>query len=369
MRLWLLFAALILVVPPVAAQSVLPTRFAGWQAVPGSSRAVVPKQLPQAQAAVLQNCREQSAEYQSYQRNGAQIGVTLYSMRSPSWGYSAFSLLRPVPATSFRPTQHSSIGSNQAMMLVGNLLVDVTGKSLATHGKDFVSLAQVLQAQASAEPYPTLWQYLPAKDFVPHSDRYALNPQTLDHALAETGAGTWGSGDWLGFYDSAEAEVGQYNVAGRRVTLLLASYPTHQLAAEHLKDMEKWFDINPAPGAPKTARVLYARRIGSVVGMVDGAGSAAQANGLLAQIHYQTVVTWNEPSFMFHQLTMPEYIVGIITGTGVILLITLVVGIALGMIRIGVKRFFPGVIFDRRRSVEVIQLGLTSKPIDPTDFY
>ncbi len=336
----------------------------------GSASRVSIEALPSPENAVLRNCHTESAERQSYQRGGTQVDVTLFRMRDPSWGYSAFSVLRPVAATHFRPTSHSSIGKTDAMMLVGNLLVEVTGKNLAADARDFVALAKALRAHASAEPYPTLWQYLPSEHFVPHTDRYALDARTLARELAGTPAGAWGKGDWLGFYDSAEAEVAQYKMAGKRMTLLLASYPTQQLATEHLKEMEKWFDVNPSAGASrKKGRVLYARRFASLVGLVEGAHSKAQANELLGLIRYQTVVTWNEPGFKLNQMTMPEYIVGIIAGTGMIILITLVVGIALGMIRIGIKKTFPGVIFDRRRSIEVIQLGLTSKPIDPTDFY
>jgi len=33
------------------------------------------------------------------------------------------------------------------------------------------------------------------------------------------------------------------------------------------------------------------------------------------------------------------------------------------------KRLFPGKIFDRTSSVELLQLGLNSKPVNPDDFY
>jgi hypothetical protein len=33
------------------------------------------------------------------------------------------------------------------------------------------------------------------------------------------------------------------------------------------------------------------------------------------------------------------------------------------------KRFFPGKVFDRANQMEVLQLGLSGKRIDPSDFY
>jgi hypothetical protein len=370
MRLSLLLAILVMAVQPAAAQNLLPAHFAGWETVPGSVAPGTLDSLTPENAALFRACHEQSAERRSYQKNGQTIDVTLYWMGDPSYGYSVFSLLRPQPATDFRPSPHSAIGTDSAMILVGNLLADVTGKNLPAYAHDFSALVAAIQSHASSEPYPTLWQYLPTAHFVSHSDRYALDTQTLARALKEVTGKPWPSGDWLGFADEVEAEVATYNVGGRPMTLMLASYPTQQLAAEHVKDMGQVFDINPAAGAQATGKpVLYVRRLASLVGFVSGAQNADQANSLLREIRYQTVVTWNEPGFKLTDLTMADYVVGAVLGTMTLLLIALVVGVALGFIRVGVKRLLPGVVFDRRRSIEIIQLGLSSKPIDPSDFY
>ena len=44
-------------------------------------------------------------------------------------------------------------------------------------------------------------------------------------------------------------------------------------------------------------------------------------------------------------------------------------GIAFGGVRVLTKRFFPGKVFDRPEDMEVLQLGLSGKRIDPRDFY
>jgi hypothetical protein len=46
-----------------------------------------------------------------------------------------------------------------------------------------------------------------------------------------------------------------------------------------------------------------------------------------------------------------------------------VLGIAFGGVRVVTKRFFPGKVFDRANQMEVLQLGLSGKRIDPSDFY
>lgn len=338
------------------------------------------EQLDPSGAALLRACHEQTGERLSYERNGATLTVTVYWMGDPSYAYSAYSFLRPAPATDFRPTPHAAVAADRAMFLVGNLLVDVSGQNLAAEGADLSALAAALQPHASDEPYPTLWQYLPTGRLLPHTDRYALDARTLAGALSEAaakttpataGAGNWPPGDWLGFDDSAEAEVARYDFSGRQVLLLLASYPTQQLAAERLSKMGQWLNLNPQPQAAVNAErpAIYARRYGSFIGLVSGAADSDQARFLLSQIRYQTEVTWNAPGFQLKDLTMPDYLVGIIFGTFSIILITLVAGVALGMIRVATKHYLPGLVFDRHHSVEILQLGLSSKPIDFRDFY
>jgi hypothetical protein len=46
-----------------------------------------------------------------------------------------------------------------------------------------------------------------------------------------------------------------------------------------------------------------------------------------------------------------------------------VFGVAFGGLRVITKRIFPGKVFDRPERMEVLQLGLSSKPIDPRDLY
>jgi len=45
------------------------------------------------------------------------------------------------------------------------------------------------------------------------------------------------------------------------------------------------------------------------------------------------------------------------------------VGIAFGGLRVIIKRLFPGKVFDRPQDIEVLQLGLSGKKIDPSDMY
>jgi hypothetical protein len=43
--------------------------------------------------------------------------------------------------------------------------------------------------------------------------------------------------------------------------------------------------------------------------------------------------------------------------------------VGFGGIRVLIKIFFPNKVFDREKQVEILQLGISSKPIQAKDFY
>jgi hypothetical protein len=102
---------------------------------------------------------------------------------------------------------------------------------------------------------------------------------------------------------------------------------------------------------------------------VANARSQEEANRLLDQIHTAIHVTWNEPSASLKEPGIGPIIVGIIVGTGAICMFAIVAGVAFGGVRLLVKRLLPGKVFDRDSQLQVLQLGLGSKPIQVQDFY
>ncbi len=289
--------------------------------------------------------------------------VTLYQMRDPTSAYGAYSFLRPEGATNIRPTGHSSVARDHALLLVGDLILDISGRDLPRQAKYLQALASQMAPQANPAPYPTLVRYLPTRNFVPRSDRYLLNPEMLSQVLPVQ------SGDWLGFSEGAEVELARYRVGGHETTLLLAEYPTPQVAAQRLQELAQVFNLNPSDVSTANRTVLFGRRTSSLLALVFGPPSAEQAESLLQQVHYETEVTWNEPSFRLREPGINQMLVGAFIGTGIILLFTLIASVAFGGVRLVVKHFFPGRVFDRTPTMEILQLGLSSKPIEAKDFY
>ncbi len=349
---------------PASAAPTLPANFGDWSEVPGTAQSTTAiEQFAGGAAPILRSGGSDWAEQVVYQRQNARLTVTLYRLRDSTGAYSAYSFLRPADATGVKPIEHSAVAGTQATLLIGNMIVQVTGQDIAALGPALKELAAKTATEAPSGPYPDLWRHLPLDNIVPGSDRYVVDPALLARVLPI------GAGDWLGFGDGAEAELAQYRVRGQDVTFAVVSYPTQQLAAARADLLSREFNLNAKAPAPDARPVVFFRRVSSLIGLVYGTDSPAVADALLGRIAYRTEVTWNEPGFKLKDLSMPQYIVGIFLGTGLIAFFVLVASIAFGGFRMIVKWLLPGKVFDRRPSVEILQLGLTSKPIDARDFY
>ena len=105
-----------------------------------------------------------------------------------------------------------------------------------------------------------------------------------------------------------------------------------------------------------------------MVALVTGAHDARTARALIDRITYGTSVTWNEPSWEAKEPPFLVMIVNILIGTLLLLLYAFIAGLLFAGVRLIVKRVAPGRFFDRDEDVELLQLGLGSKPIEAKDF-
>jgi hypothetical protein len=244
--------------------------------------------------------------------------------------------------------------------LVGNLVLAIADNSHPLAKKDLKSLVAAVQPRADEGGFPTLPLFLPQDHRVDASDKYVLGPQTLEQVFPAK------IGNAIGFQRSAEAEVARYRVGGREQVLLIVGFPTDQLAAAQLSELQKNFNVNGESQASATP--LYAKRSARLLAIVAGASNQAEASPLLNQVQMDTERSWSEP-VPKHEPPIELMIEGSIIGALSICIFALVAGLSFGGVRLLVKRVAPGKIFDRKENLQVLQLGLGSKPINSDDFY
>ena len=371
----LFLAILVLTVLPASAQGILPGSFAGWSGntKPGVAEPTIyngdkiGSLTAQQTQAAMKEYGFVSGENGEYSRGSETLQVNLYTMKDPSGAYGLYSYLRTTDMPRAEFTEHSAATGKHAVMLTGNLVLEVDSNDLAKHKADIKQLVAAVSPHAESGLLPTIGDRIPTKGFIDRTDKYVLGPSTLNQffPLAD--------GDWLGFSQGAEAETAKYRVNGHEVDFVIADFPTPQTAAKKLAELQKQFNINESKGVSdsrgaRSAKPLYAKRAMTLVAIVSGAATKKEADAILDQLESGTQITWNEPTFEFKEPGIGVMIVGAITGTGVICLFAIIAGLAFGGVRLVVKRATNRV-FDRPDQVQVLQLGLSSKPINAEDFY
>ena len=372
MRLRIRLTAAILVLSAASSpgKGILPSSFSRWsgsvqpelqQPIINNSHKAT-SALAGVEAVVCGEYGFQSGETGNYSLGSDTLQVTLYEMKDPSGAYGLYSFLRTSDMNRASITEHSSLTNERALALVGNLIVDVHGRNLTRRQADIKSLVASVAIHARQGPLPDLPRHMPTAHIVEYSDRYVLGPQTLNQLFPIP------LGDSLGFANGAEAEIARYRISVHDVTLLLAEFPTPQLAAKTLAELQSKFNVNgsnPEAGS----QILYAKQSFVLLAFVAGAPRQQEADTLLWQVRYDTTATRAEPPFEISQPGIITMVIGTLIGTGILCLFTLVASLAFGGFRLLIKRVLPGRIFDRDSGLQVIQLGLITKPIKSDDFY
>lgn len=357
---------------PAAAQGILPDSFARWTATAkgGLTAAAVPggEHLSNNQAedaiAVLKEYGLVAGESAAYADGSNAINVTLYRMKDPSGAYGVYSYMRSTDMIHADLAAHSVMSRERALVLIGNIVLDVHGHDLLKWKPELKALVDAVAPRAQTGMFPSLEEQLPANGMIERSDRYILGPAALNQFFPVE------QGDWLGFSQGAEAELARYRLNGSEVTLLLADFPTPQAAQTKLAELRAKLGVNATNQERSGSRPpLFAKRALTLIAIVSGARTKTDADTLLKQVQSNTELTWNESSAELKEPPFTAMLAGVFIGTGVLCCFAFVASLAFGGIRLMVKRALPNKVFDRASQLQVLQLGLSSKPINAEDFY
>jgi hypothetical protein len=331
-----------------------PARFGNWTSSSEPAQESAAVAVPDESASsLLQESGVLGSSARTYRNRDRFVGLRLYTFRDSSGAYEAYTLLRALAAVTNIPN---------VVVVKSNLVLWIHG--IEPPPDDRKALESWMQANSDQVSSPPVPSYLPEKGLEEFSERYALGPVGFREAANSLGRASFGTlTGQVGFSSGAEAAFARYKNGSEEAVLLLIDYPTPQLAELHLHHLQSAISANAEWAGTSLDRK------GSLLSIVLGTSSTAYANRLRSAVNYETQVTWNEPRQTATDPPITSILVKIIIGTGVFMVLAVVLGIAFGGVRVITKRFFPGKVFDRPEQMEVLQLGLSGKPIDPRDFY
>jgi hypothetical protein len=346
----------------------LPNQFGQWQAeAPAASLRT--QDLGPAWAKwpngerVLGEAGLSKIEQRSYRNGADEITLRAFVLRDPSSAFELYTFLLAPGMKDFGLGTDSAAGGLEAHFLAGNVVVQAEIPANAK-ADGLRELLTALQAKVDASPLPPLKNYLPERGRTFGSEKYALGAEGFRSAMSSLGQeASKELTDAVGFQNGAEAMLANYHGAHGGGVLLLLDYPTPQLAEQHRHHLEQ-----ALPEAAKRAGLTVERKA-SLLSLVFSATSEEYARAMRDAVNYETQVTWNERGQKATEPPIMLVMYKIFLFTGLFLGVATGIGIAFGGFRVIIKRLFPGKVFDRPENIEVLQLGLSGKKIDPTDMY
>jgi hypothetical protein len=344
------------------ATSVLPAEFAGWQRKGEVTRSDDPAAADGTNAPVLKEYGFERLETADYTReDGRNLKVKAAVFDDASGAYGAFTYY---VSEDMRPETIGGGGAylnNRALFYQGNVLVDaVFDRMSVMSAAQLRELAGLLPTPLGNKGNPpTLQTYLPKEAFQRKFDKnttkYILGPLALNRVGSSLPAAM------VDFTAGAEVAIGKYEATAGEATLMLIEYPTPQIAADRLRQIEASHKITEQqPGVASIVDVgpFFDARTGPIIVIAAGPLSKSEARSLMSAISYDADVTWNENTYVRKKDNLANFLFNAIVLCGIVVGLALVAGIAFGGLRVLIKRFFPDSVFDRREAMEFIALHL-----------
>jgi hypothetical protein len=349
-----------------ASASVLPTEFAGWQVKGQIAKGDDPNLADATNATVLKEYGFQHLEKASYARDdGRNLTIKAAVFGDVSGAYGAFTYYQsPEMADETIGAQGASF-NNRVLFYQGNVLVDaVFDRMSVMSAAQLRQLAGLLpQIEGNKRNPPSLPTYLPKASAERHPEKnttkYLLGPVGLDRVGSPLPA------PMVDFNSGAEVVISKYEVNAGDSTLMLIEYPTPQIAAERLRQIDAAHHVTQQqPGVATILDVgpFFDARTGPIIVIASGPLSKDEARSLMSSISYEADVTWNENTYVRKKDNLANFLFNAIVLCGIVVGLALVAGIAFGGFRILTKRLFPDSVFDRREAVEIISLNLEEGP-------
>jgi hypothetical protein len=350
--------------------NLLPKTFAGWTKVTPAQTSTDPSIADPTNAALLKEDGFSDLETAEYTRADRKITLKAARFADASGAYAAFTVYKSPDMTAVdmggKPGESAGASlANRVLFYRQNVLVQAMfDKITAMTAAELRELAAALpEAQGPAKNLPILPSYLPKQSSVANSTRYVIGPI----GLAQVGSPI--PEQAVGFSQGAEVVVGKYTTSEGISTLMLISYPTPAIAGEHDREIKETGQNPPAATNPELAGPIYVKRTGPIVVLAAGKISADEAKSLLASVNYDADVTWNQNTYLNKKDNVANLLVNVVMLIAVLIVLSLGIGLAFGGVRLAVKRFLPGRIFDRPEELEIIQLriGKSSQKLETTE--
>ncbi|HVI80249.1 MAG TPA: DUF6599 family protein, partial [Candidatus Acidoferrum sp.] len=263
--------------PETQVPALLPQAFGGWEMQGSPQTSSDPATADATNSAVLKEYRFSDVASATYMRDdGRTLKVRAARFADASGAFGAYTFyLQPEMNKEQIGDQAASIG-NHVLFYRGHVLVDAQfSKESPMSGAELRELAGALpKISGSAANLPSFIQFLPPRSYVANTQKYVMGPRALSAVNSPVSA------EIVDFGTSSELTLARYSTPSGEATLTLISYPTPQLAAEHLKRIDAAHQLaQPQAGISEVngSGTFFDKRTGPIIAIATGGISDADA--------------------------------------------------------------------------------------------
>jgi len=352
-------------VPVASESSVLPAEFAGWQVKGPITKSDDPAAADAANAPVLKEYGFQHLEKAAYTRDdGRNLVIKAAVFADASGAYGAFTYYNSEDMGEETIGAQAAFQNNRVLFYQGNVLVDaIFDRMSVMSASQLRQLAGLLpQAEGNKGNPPSLPSHLPKssdRNLKKNTTKYILGPVALDRLGSPLPSAT------VDFNLGAEVVLGKYAANAGDATLMLIEYPTPQIAAEKLRQIDAAHHVTQQqPGVAPILDIgpFFDARTGPIIVIAAGPLSKSEVRSLMSAVSYEAEVTWNENTYVNKKDNLANFLFNAIVLCGIVGGLAIVAGVAFGGVRVLIKRLFPDSAFDRPEAREFISLHLEDHP-------
>jgi hypothetical protein len=323
-----------------ASAAILPASFAGWNLQGTLQTSNDPAIADPTNTAILKEYGFTDLASGTFTRDdGRKLTIRAARFADASGAYGAFTYYKQPEMLNEKIGDQGSSLNNRILFYRGNVVVDALFEKLSVmSAAELRDLAHLIPLpQGGARNLPPLPTYLPRQTYVKNTAKYIMGPLTLDKLGSPLPV------DMVDFGAGAEVVEGTYHGTDGEGTLMLISYPTPQIATDHLHRIEQAHQPNAQTGKPAIVDMgaFAEKRSGPIVAVAAGTFKQSEAENLVNQVHYDADVTWNENTFFDKKNNVANLLWNVVLLCGALMGITLVAGLAFGGARVALKRLLP----------------------------
>jgi hypothetical protein len=293
-----------------------------------------------------------SLELRTYQLGKTRTQVVVEPATDAISAYGLLTFYQTPAMAPAKGIQLAAGDGNETLMARGNNFIRfLRGKGSPSSESDFLALLTFVGgSKPSANALRDLPRPLPQKGLVAGSEKYLLGLEAAKRVVPAFRT------DLIGFEQSAEVQLGQYQTGKTISTLLSISYPTPQIARIRFGALKNFLGLNEDRGDSST----YGRRNGSYVFVVLNAGNEATASALMDQFQVTDGVSWDQKYVSERSFTMQlvHMMLAIFLLTAILLGACVGAGVLFFLSRRIAAKFFPNSQWGHADEDQLIRLNL-----------